>query len=320
MSNPSRFAGSRNTSEYNNKKSGKPATRNPQQNLITKFINYLKTERNYSMHTISNYQRDLGFLMDFLKDRKIDRSGAREYLLALERKRYSRRSIARKLSSARSFFSFLAREKLADQNPFENLLTPKLPRKLPNFLYPEELQSLLDAPDPKDPRGQRDRAILEVIYGTGLRVTEIIRININDVDFGEGEIKVLGKGAKERIVLFGSHAKTALHKYIGEGRASLASGKKTAALFINRRGGRLTTRSVERMISSYAGKAGLNKKVTPHTLRHSFATHLLSGGADLRMVQELLGHVSLSTTQVYTHITKERLKEVYDAAHPRSGR
>jgi site-specific recombinase XerD len=143
-------------------------------------------------------------------------------------------------------------------------------------------------------------------------------MNLNDIDFDEGEIKVLGKGSKERIVLFGSHARNALHKYIKEGRPGLISGKKAPSLFINRRGGRLTPRSVERMIASYAKKAGLNKKVTPHTLRHSFATHLLSGGADLRMVQELLGHVSLSTTQVYTHITKERLKEVYDSAHPRA--
>ncbi|MEE8637841.1 MAG: tyrosine recombinase XerC [Candidatus Margulisiibacteriota bacterium] len=288
--------------------------------LICKFINFLKTERNYSSHTISNYERDLRFLTNFLKGKKTDRSAARDYLLALEKKRYSRRSIARKLSSARSFFRFLIREKLVEQDPFQNLLTPKLPRKLPNFLYPEELKSLLEAPDQKSPQGLRDRAILEVIYGTGLRVAEIIGMNMNDIDFDEGEIKVLGKGSKERIVLFGSHARAALHKYIKEGRSHLISGKKMPALFINRRGGRLTPRSVERMITFYAKKAGLNKKVTPHTLRHSFATHLLSGGADLRMVQELLGHVSLSTTQVYTHITKERLKEVYDAAHPRSGR
>jgi site-specific recombinase XerD len=263
---------------------------------IEKFASHLRTERNYSPHTIKNYQRDLKFLIGFLKDKKIDRSAAREYLLALEKKRYSRRSIARKLSSARSFFRFLLREKFVDQNPFKNLLTPKLPKKLPNFLYPDEL----------------------VIYGTGLRVAEIIRMNINDVDFDEKEIKVLGKGSKERIVLFGSHAASSLREYMKEGRPHLLSSKKTPALFINRRGGRLTVRSVERMIVFYAKKAGIVKKVTPHTLRHSFATHLLSGGADLRMVQELLGHVSLSTTQVYTHITKERLKEVYDSAHPRA--
>ena len=288
--------------------------------LITKFTNYLKTERNYSKHTISNYARDLRFLLQFLKGRKIDRTAAREYLLALEKKHYSRRSVARKLSSTRSFFRFLMREKLAKQNPFENLLTPKLPKKLPNFLYQEELKKLLAEPNTKSPLGLRDQAILEVIYGTGLRVAEIVRMNINDVDFDEGEIKVLGKGAKERIVLFGSHAQAALHNYIREGRPFLLAQKKTPALFINRRGGRLTCRSVERMITFYAKEAQLQKRVTPHTLRHSFATHLLSGGADLRMVQELLGHVSLSTTQVYTHITKERLKEVYDSAHPRAGR
>lgn len=293
---------------------------NPNQDRISKFIDHLRTERNYSVHTLSNYQRDLRFLLGFLRARKIDRSAARDYLMELEKRRYSRRSIARKLSSARSFFRFLLREKLVEQNPFENLLTPKLPKKLPNFLYPEELRSLLQAPDQNTPQGIRDRAMLEVLYGTGLRVTEIIRMNSNDVDFDEGEIKVLGKGSKERIVLFGSHARQALHKYLREARPQLVSSKKAPALFINRRGGRLTPRSVERTIAFHAKKAGLNKKVTPHTLRHSFATHLLSGGADLRMVQELLGHVSLSTTQVYTHITKERLKEVYDAAHPRASR
>jgi integrase/recombinase XerC len=288
--------------------------------FINKFIKHLRTERNYSPHTLSNYRRDLKFLIDLLKSKKINRSAARDYLLALEKKRYSRRSIARKLSSARSFFRFLIREKLVKQNPFENLLTPKLPKKLPNFLYPEELKSLLEAADLKSPQGMRDRAVLEVIYSTGLRVTEVIKTNMNDVDFDEGEIKVLGKGAKERIVLFGSHARAALDRYIKEGRPLLLSGKKIPALFVNRRGGRLTPRSIERMIVRHSKKAKITKKVTPHTLRHSFATHLLSGGADLRMVQELLGHVSLSTTQVYTHITKERLKEVYDTAHPRSGR
>ena len=287
---------------------------------LKKFISHLKTERNYSSHTLSNYARDIRFLVSFLNGREADRSLARQYLLALEKKRYSRRSIARKLSSARSFFRYLAREKVVDKNPFANLLTPKLPKKLPNFLYPEELQTLFSAPELKTPAGLRDKAILEVLYGTGLRVTEIARMNLNDVDFDEGEIKVLGKGSKERIVLFGSHARNALNDYIKTGWPKLLSGKKVPALFVNRRGGRITTRSVERMIATYAKRSGLTKKVTPHTLRHSFATHLLSGGADLRMVQELLGHVSLSTTQVYTHITKERLKEVYDSAHPRANR
>jgi len=285
---------------------------------IAAFLNYLKNERNYSPHTLSNYQRDLNFLIGFLKDRKFDRLAAREYLLSLEKKRYSRRSVARKLSASRSFFRYLMREKIVKENPFENLLTPKLPKKLPNFLYPEEMISLLEAPNTKTPLGLRAKAMLEVIYGTGMRVTEIIRINLNDVDLEESEIRVFGKGSKERIVVFGSHAARAMKEYLEKGRPALLAGNKNQAFFVGRRGTRMSTRQVERVIKFYAIKAGLQKKVTPHTLRHSFATHLLEGGADLRMVQELLGHVSLSTTQVYTHVTKERLKQVYDLAHPRA--
>jgi len=285
---------------------------------VAAFLNYLKVERNYSPHTINNYRRDLVFLAEFIKQKKVDRLAAREYLLQLEKKGYARRSIARKLSAARSFFRYLAREKKVEQNPFENLLTPKLPRKLPNFLYPEEIKALFDATEGKSPAGLRDRAILEMIYGTGMRVTEIFRININDVDLDEDEVRVFGKGSKERIVLFGSHARTALKKYLDKSRPALLCGRKNSSFFIGRRGSRISPRHVERIIRFYARKAGIQKKVTPHTLRHSFATHLLAGGADLRVVQELLGHVSLSTTQVYTHITKERLKQVYDLAHPRA--
>jgi integrase/recombinase XerC len=286
--------------------------------LVLTFLQYLKNERNYSPHTISNYKRDLKFLVGFLKDKTADRLAARGYLLSLEKKHYSRRSIARKLSAARSFFRYLLREKKVGANPFQNLLTPKLPRKLPNFLYPEEIRTLFDAAGASSPIGLRDLAILELLYGTGMRVTEIARLSLNDVDLDEGEIRVFGKGAKERIVLFGSHASRALKDYLQKGRPVLIRGVKTAALFTGRRGTRITPRHVERIIRACAKKAGIQKKVTPHTLRHSFATHLLEGGADLRMVQELLGHVSLSTTQVYTHVTKERLKKVYDDAHPRA--
>ena len=285
---------------------------------IQNFLNYLRNERNYSPHTISNYARDIKFLVGFLKNKNIDRLAAREYLLALEKNHFSRRSIARKLSAARSFFRYLLREKKAGANPFQNLLTPKLPKNLPNFLYPEEIKNLFDVTVTSTPTGLRDLAILELLYGTGMRVTEIARLNLSDVDQAEGEIRVFGKGAKERIVLFGSHATRAISDYLNKGRPVLTKGCKTAAFFTGRRGTRLTPRHVERLIRYYAKKSGLTKKVTPHTLRHSFATHLLAGGADLRMVQELLGHVSLSTTQVYTHITKERLKQVYDLAHPRA--
>lgn len=285
---------------------------------ISPFLNYLKTERNYSLHTINNYQRDIKQLLAALPEKEPDRLIARNYLLGLEKKHYSRRSIARKLSAARSFWRWLVREKLAEKNPFQNLLTPKLPKKLPNFLYPEEINSLLSAPDKKTPLGQRDLAILELLYGSGIRVVELTGLNLQALDFKEGEIRVVGKGNKERIVVFGSQAREALQQYLKNSRPVLLEGKKSAALFLGRRGTRLTTRQVERLIKFYAKKAGLNKKVTPHTLRHSFATHILEGGADLRMVQELLGHVSLSTTQVYTHVTKERLKKVYDATHPRA--
>ena len=176
------------------------------------------------------------------------------------------------------------------------------------------MKSLLEAAK----AGGRDRAIMELLYGTGIRVVEIARLNLNEVDFDEGEIRVFGKGAKERVVIFGSHARAALKDYLKNGRPQLLKAAKTNAFFIGRRGSRLTSRQIERIIRLYAKQAGINKKVTPHTLRHSFATHLLEGGADLRMVQELLGHVSLSTTQVYTHVTKERLKKVYDEAHPRA--
>ena len=282
------------------------------------FLNHLKNERNYSSHTLSNYGRDLRFLIAFLKGKKLDRLTARAYLLALENHHYSRRSVARKLSAARSYFRYLMREKEVGQNPFQNLVTPKLPRKLPNFLYPEEMKALLDAPVTEKPAGLRDRAILEVIYGTGIRVIEVARLNLANVDFEEGEIRVFGKGSKERIVVFGSHAGRAMKEYLAKGRPALLFGGETNAFFLGRRGTRLSTRQIERLIIFYAKKAGVHKKVTPHTLRHSFATHLLEGGADLRMVQELLGHVSLSTTQVYTHVTKERLKKVYDDAHPRA--
>lgn len=285
---------------------------------LSSFINYLKNERNFSPYTATNYRRDLSFFLGFMKNRRADRSAARDYLRELESKRYSRRSIARKLSSVRSFFRFLVREKVLAENPFENLLTPKLPKKLPNFLYPEEVNSLLKMPDLSTATGRRDLAILEVLYGTGLRVTEISGINLGDIDFRENEIRTLGKGGKERIVLFGSHALTSLEQYLSHARAELLGAKKQNALFIGQRAHRLSPRQIERIIRNYARKAGIQKKVTPHTLRHSFATHLLSGGADLRMVQELLGHVSLSTTQVYTHVTKERLKQVYDSFHPRA--
>lgn len=290
--------------------------------LITKFIQSLRSERNYSPYTIKNYSIDLIDLQRFLDKRKtnlskVDRITAREFLYNLQKK-YSRRSLARKISSCRSFFRFLQREKYVDKNPFELVKTPKLEKRLPNFLYENEIQKMLNGLDLKTDFGKRDLAILELLYGSGIRVSEATRLNLSDFDLSAKEIRVFGKGAKERIVLIGKHAVEALRDYLENTRAKLLGGNKNRSVFLGSRGSRLTERSVERMIKKLAEKCGLLKKVTPHTIRHTFATHLLERGADLRTVQELLGHTSLSTTQVYTHVTKEKLKSVYDKAHPRA--
>ncbi len=285
--------------------------------LIKKFIEHIKDERNLSPYTGENYKRDLHQFLSFLKEKgslflnlgRIDSRIGRQYLTHMERRSLSRRSIARKISSLRTFFNYLMREDKILQNPFEILSTPKLPKRLPNFLTPSEAKSLLEAPDNK-----RDRAILETLYATGMRVSEIAKLKLDDIDLREGEIRVLGKGGKERIVLLGSYAKKAIQEYLDTARGEVAEN----TLFLGRSGRALDERDIERMIKKYCKKVGLTKKVTPHTLRHSFATHLLSGGADLRVVQELLGHATLSTTQVYTHITKERLKEIYEGVHPRA--
>lgn len=290
--------------------------------LVSKFIQFLKTERNYSVYTLKNYLIDLKDLWSFLEKRRsslnqADRIIAREFLYTLQKK-YSRRSLARKISTCRSFFRYLLREKYVDKNPFELIKTPKLEKRLPNFLYEGEIRKMLEAADSLAPRGIRDRAIFELLYSSGIRVSEAVKLNLSDLDLESFEIKVFGKGSKERIVLIGKYAVSALKDYLEQARDRLLGKLKNRALFVGNRGGRLSQRSVERMIKSLALKSGLIKKVTPHTIRHTFATHLLERGADLRTVQELLGHTSLSTTQVYTHVTKEKLKSVYDAAHPRA--
>ncbi|HTY12669.1 MAG TPA: tyrosine recombinase XerC, partial [Candidatus Omnitrophota bacterium] len=285
---------------------------------VDQFIDSLRTERNFSRYTLINYRIDLLQLLDFLKERELpllllDRHAAREFLYSLEKKKYGRRSLARKISAVRSFFKYLLREKKAKGNPFALISTPKLQKKLPNFLYLEEMEKLLAAPDTRTLPGKRDRALLELLYGSGIRVSEATKLNLSDLDLNGGEVRVFGKGRKERIVLIGKYAISSLKDYLS------ARGKQeNRALFLNRRGGRFTQRSVERLIKVYSKKAGIEKPLTPHTLRHTFATHLLSSGADLRTVQELLGHSSLQTTQVYTHVTKEKLKSVYDLAHPRA--
>lgn len=291
--------------------------------FVEPFHSYIKTELNLSPHTVLAYIRDINQFLVFVKTKgslfenpqRIDPAFARNYLRWLELKNFSKKSVARKISSCRAFFRYLFREGKIKLNPFEHILTPKLGKRLPSFLYPEEVVKLLNAVNLKLKNGPRDLAILELIYASGMRVGEIAKLRADSLDLESGEVLVQGKGDKERIVLIGSHSISAIKKYL-ESRNNFGSEEKI--LFLGRRGTKLTSRSVERMIRKYAKKAGIEKRVTPHTLRHSFATHLLSGGADLKIVQELLGHSSLSTTQIYTHITKEKLKSVYDKAHPRA--
>jgi len=298
---------------------------------INSYISFLKNEKNYSSNTIISYKSDLLQLLNYLKDYKIikrnniqyiNRSIMRKYIVYLKKCDYSVRSICRKISTTRSFFKFLSREDIVDINPTINLITPKIGKKLPSFLYLEEINKLIETPPEHTIFGIRDRAILELLYGTGMRVGELVNLNIHDIDLYEKIVRVFGKGSKERILPLGNPGIKAVQEYLtGRNifRKNISINKNDPdALFLNRFGGRLSARSIRRIIIKYMKIAGLNKKISPHVLRHSFATHLLGGGADLRSVQELLGHESLSTTQIYTHITKERLKAIYKKSHPRS--
>lgn len=292
---------------------------------------FLKNEKNYSNYTIVSYRNDLIQFFNYLKlyrilkDDKIeyvDRSVMRKYIVYLKKSDYSARSISRKISTVRSFFKFCLREGIIKVNPTINLITPKINKKLPYFLYLQEVNKLIETPLKNTIFGIRDRAILELLYGTGIRVGELVNLNICNIDLYEKTIIVFGKGSKERILPLGNPSIRAIQEYLTSRnlfeKKIFVNKNDLEALFLNRLGGRLTTRSIRRIIIKYMKMAGLNKKISPHVLRHSFATHLLEGGADLRSVQELLGHKSLSTTQIYTHITKERLKTIYKKSHPRA--
>ena len=292
---------------------------------LNKFITYLIAEKNASPYTVKNYRHEIGEFLDFLKEQGIDswdvvdRYVLRRYLAWLQAQGYVKASITRRISELRSFCRYLVREGMLDRNPIRAISSPKVPKRLPNYLDLYEVEALLAAPDAMDPQGQRDLAILEVLYASGLRVSELVGLNLRNVDLQHGELRVWGKGAKERVALLGEPACRALRRYIREGRLELIKGnRETNALFLNRLGSRLSTRSVNNILDRYAKLAGLERRVTPHVMRHTFATHLLDGGADLRTVQELLGHADLSTTQIYTHVSQARAKEVYRKAHPRA--
>jgi len=297
------------------------------QSEIAQFLRYLSVERNASELTVKSYREDLFDLAEYLLEELggdvrpdgVSSRDLRGYAAALHEAGYARTSISRKLASLRSFYRFAQQRQLAQSNPAKPLRNPRGQRKLPHFLTNDEVGKLLDAPPTLNVMGLRDHAILETMYSAGLRVSEVVGLNDGDLEFEEGIARIRGKGRKERLSPLGSYAVDALHAYL---QVRVLSPKeptgREAPVFVNRFGNRLTTRSVGRMLEKYIAALGLDSRTTPHTLRHSFATHLLDRGADIRSVQELLGHKSLVTTQIYTHLSTANLREVYLRAHPRA--
>ncbi len=290
------------------------------------FVEYLQIEKNASPYTIQYYQEDLNAFFQFLRGegindlREVNQQVVRLFLTQLYNQKLSRRSVSRKISSLRSFYKFQEREDETFENPFVHIHLPKAEHPVPGFLYMEELEKLFDVNDLTEPLGQRNQAILEVLYGTGIRVSECQNLKLNDIDFMVGTLFVRGKGRKERYVPFGRFAEIALETYLNEGRQQLLekANASTDSLFLNARGNPLTARGIRLILNKMVDKAALTIHLHPHKLRHTFATHMLNEGADLRTVQELLGHESLSSTQIYTHITKAHLREVYMKSHPRA--
>jgi tyrosine recombinase XerC len=285
------------------------------QALIDKFLSSLEVEKNYSNHTILNYRTDLEEFAAFLGDQpltQVDYPALRRFLAQLRTRSLKPRTVSRKLSALRSFFKYLQRHKMIAGNPAALLVTPKLDKPLPHFLTEEDTVKLLDAPTDGKVNTLRDKAILETLYSTGIRVSELVGLDEGHVDAIGNIVRVRGKGKKERLAPIGEKALEAIQNYLE------ARPQHSPALFLNKNGSRLTGRGVRGIINKYILKASLQGKVSPHMFRHSFATHLLNRGADLRSVQELLGHANLSTTQIYTHLTTDKLKSVYDKAHPRA--
>lgn len=292
------------------------------------FINHLRIEKSASKLTQAGYRADLTQYLNFLSSKYslpleeisfeyLNHKTVREYLVSMQNNGLSRATMARRLASLRSFVKYLCRENIIPGNPLSAVSTPRQDKKLPRFLYSIEIKMLLEAPDTNTPMGRRDKAILEILYACGIRVSELVALDVNDIFFDEELIKVHGKGSKERIVPLGSMAKAALQEYLSLARPYIKRDQSEQALFLNRFGQRLSTRSIRNILNKYVEMVAINQKTSPHTLRHTFATHMLNEGADLRSVQELLGHVSLSTTQIYTHLTRENIKTIYDEKHPR---
>lgn len=297
---------------------------------ITSFLDYLKFEKNYSSNTVSSYEDDLlqlhsffakHFSSDKYQLKTIDNLTIRLFLGDLIENGISRKSIARKLSSIRSFYKYLYRKKIINLNPTLNIATPKIPKKLPSFLDESAIVKMLELPDEATVTGLRDKALLELLYSTGIRLNELIELNLENIDWYNKTLKVIGKGRKVRITPFGELAKSALKKYLlsrEELFSETTSERERCSVFISNRGKRMYPKGVYNIVNHYIQQVSDIEKKSPHVLRHTFATHLLNRGADLKAVKELLGHESLSTTQIYTHVTIDRLKSIYDQAHPKS--
>lgn len=290
---------------------------------LLSFLNYIIKQKNYSINTSKNYEIDILEFKEYIDKKSIsylevDYDLIKGYLMELYNRKLSRNSVARKLSSLRSFYKYLFNNNLIKTNPFKYVSTPKKEKRLPKYLGVEELEIIFNTPDLSTSLGQRDRLILEVLYATGIRVSELVNIKINDIDFYKKEIRILGKGNKERIDPFGDYCLDAMENFINDGRKKILKKFNTTCeyLIINGHGKKITTRGVEKILDNIIKKASLKKHVSPHMLRHSFATHLLNEGCDILTVQELLGHESLESTQVYTHVSNERLRAVYLKCHP----
>lgn len=292
---------------------------------INKFIEYLKYQRNYSDFTCNNYKKDLNEYNSFILNNKInyknmDYNDAKEYVIYLNKKNDAKSTISRKLSSLRTFYKYLVLNNKVKSNPFLLVSSPKKEKRIPKFINYNNMEEILNVPNIKTKEGQRERVILEVLYASGVRVSELVNIKLKDIDFSNKNILIFGKGSKERLVSFGDYALEYINLYLKEGRNLLLDGVKSDYLIVGKKSEKLTTRRVEQIIDDIIKRTSIKLNITPHMFRHTFATHLLDNGCDLLVVQELLGHASLSSTEIYTHVSNEHLREVYLKCHPRNKR